>query len=328
MSVSSGPSNLFVIGDVHGCASELKTLLNKLPLTPQSTVVFLGDYIDRGPDSNEVVETILKLRRFCRVVTLTGNHEAMLADFLADPESQGAGMFIYNGGGATLASYADEHGNYEIPEHHLRFFAELSLSHENDDFFFVHAGVPDVPLEELDAAKHRREMLWIRRTFHRSTFPWKKMIVHGHSPVPHVHFAPRRINVDTGCVYDQVLTAVELPSRKIYSVQRNRETRRVHLRDFTSNRIAIRFKGAVPVYVHREGETLEFETIDYSEFGLLMRHINEDDGKLLAVGQKISGELGEDMTTLVAFSGVVLRMQESEHGPCYAVKIDVLGGVE
>jgi serine/threonine protein phosphatase 1 len=320
--------SLFVIGDIHGCASELKTLLNKLPLTPQSTVVFLGDYIDRGPDSNEVIETILKLRRFCRVVTLTGNHEAMLGDFLNDPESQGAGMFIYNGGGATLASYADQQGNYEIPEHHLRFFAELPVSHQTDDFFFVHAGVPDVPLEDLDERKHRKEMLWVRRTFHRSTFPWKKTIVHGHSPVSEVHFAQRRINVDTGCVYDQVLTAVELPIRKIYSVQRNRDARRVHLRDFGSNRIAIRFKGAVPVYVHRDGETLEFETIDYSEFGMLMRHIKEDDGKLLEVGQKISGEIGEEKTTLVAFTGTVLRQQDSEHGPCYGVSIELLGGIE
>jgi serine/threonine protein phosphatase 1 len=318
-------ANLFVIGDVHGCASELKTLLNKLPLHPNSTVVFLGDYIDRGPSSREVIETILKLRQFCKVVTLTGNHEAMLHDFLQDPSSQGAGMFIYNGGGATLASYADEHGNYEIPDHHIQFFSQLVLSHHTPEFFFVHAGVPDVKLAELDEQKHRKEMLWVRRTFHRSGFKWEKMIVHGHSPVPEVHFGERRINVDTGCVYEQVLTALELPSKKIYSVQRSREVRRVHLRDFGSNRIAIRFKGAIPVYVHRDADTLEFETIDYSEFGMLMRHLSADDGTLLKAGQKIEGEIGSDTTRLVAFRGTVLRQQDSEeHGPCYAVKLDVV----
>jgi serine/threonine protein phosphatase 1 len=321
----NGAGSLFVIGDVHGCASELKTLLNKLPLHPASTVVFLGDYIDRGPQSREVVETILKLRQFCNVVTLTGNHEAMLHDFLEDPTSQGAGMFIYNGGGATLASYADAHGNYEIPDHHIHFFSQLKLSHENDQFFFVHAGVPDVALDQLDEKKHRKEMLWVRRSFHRSAFKWGKMIVHGHSPVPEVHFGERRINVDTGCVYDQVLTALELPSKKVYGVIRNKEARRVHLRDFGSNRVAVRFKGAVPVYIHQGTETLEFETIDYSEFGMLMRHLSADDGTILQAGQAIEGEIGADHTQLVAFKGTVLRSQHSdEHGPCYAVKIDVV----
>ena len=318
------PDSLFVIGDIHGCASELKTLLNKLPLHPYSTVVFLGDYIDRGPQSREVVESILKLSAFCNVVTLTGNHEAMLGDFLIDPSSQGAGMFIYNGGGATLASYADEHGNYEIPDHHLAFFDRLKLSFETPGFFFVHAGVPDVPLAELDQQKHRKEMLWVRRSFHRSQFNWGKVIVHGHSPVSEVHLGERRINVDTGCVYEQVLTALELPSRKIYSVMRSRDGRKVHLRDFNSNRIAIRFKGAIPIYVHRGHETLEFETIDYSEFGMLMRYIGVDD-PALTVGTNVTGQIGSDNTKLVAFQGHVLRAQDDDHGRSYAIKIDKLG---
>jgi serine/threonine protein phosphatase 1 len=324
-------SSLFVIGDVHGCASELKTLLNKLPLHPTSTVVFLGDYIDRGPHSREVIDTILKLRAFCAVVTLTGNHEAMLQDFLHDPLSQGAGMFVYNGGGATLASYADEHGNYEIPEQHLEFFSQLKLWYETPDFFFVHAGVPDIALDQLDEKEHKKEMMWVRRSFHRSTFPWNKIIVHGHSPVPEVHFGARRINVDTGCVYEQVLTALELPSRKIYSVMRSRDDRKVHLRDFGSNRIAVRFRGAIPVYVHRGGETFEFETIDYSEFGMLMRFIAHDesgadpDRRVLATGDKIEGHIGSDTSKLLGFSGHVVRVQiDDEHGPCYAVKIEAL----
>lgn len=316
--------SVFVIGDVHGCASELKTLLNKLPLQATSTVVFLGDYIDRGPRSREVIDTILQLRRFCTVVTLTGNHEAMLEDFLRDPTSQGAGMFIYNGGGATLASYADEHGNYEIPQHHLDFFSSLKLSWQNDQYFFVHAGVPDVALEQLDEQKHRKEMLWVRRTFHRSTFPWKKMIVHGHSPVPTVQVTERRINVDTGCVYEQVLSAIELPSKKVYSVVRSREGRSVHLRDFGSNRIAVRFKGAIPIYVHRGSETFEFETVDYSEFGMLMRDI-ANHPPLFEVGAKIDGHIGSDDATLVEFEGEIVRVQDEPDGRCYAIKISSTG---
>jgi serine/threonine protein phosphatase 1 len=320
-----GVGSLFVVGDVHGCAAELKTLLNKLPLVPESTVVFLGDYIDRGPQSRQVVDTILKLRTFCNVVTLSGNHEAMLQDFLEDPTSQGAGMFIYNGGGATLASYADAHGNYCIPEEHLEFFSSLKLSYQTPDFFFVHAGVPNTPLEGLDEREHRREMLWVRRTFHNSPFRWSKVIVHGHCPVAVPYLGERRINVDTGCVYHHVLTALELPSRKIYSVNRAKDEKQVHLRDFSSNRIAIRYKGAIPVYVDRDDQRLEFETIDYSEFGLLMRDIANHPRELFRVGEVVSGHIGSQDATLVEFTGTVLRVQEDDLGRSYAIKLASVG---
>ncbi len=313
------------MGDVHGCAAELKTLLNKLPLVPESTVVFLGDYIDRGPSSRQVVDTILKLRTFCNVVTLSGNHEAMLHDFLVDPKSQGAGMFIYNGGGATLASYGDEHGNYHIPQEHIDFFTSLPLSYQTPDYFFVHAGVPNTALEGLDEEEHRKEMLWVRRSFHNSEFRWSKMIVHGHCPVPAVHFGERRINVDTGCVYQHVLTALELPSKKIYSVTRAKDERHVHLRDFSSNRIAIRYKGAIPVYIDHYDQRLEFETIDYSEFGLLMRDIANHPRELFAIGEPVTGHIGSHDATLVEFSGTVRRIQKDDAGRSYALQLHSVG---
>ncbi len=322
---SSPPGSLYVIGDIHGCADELKTLLNKLPLSPSSTVVFLGDYIDRGPQARQVVDTILTLRDFCHVVTLSGNHESMLSEFLRDSTSHEAGMFIYNGGGATLASYADQHGRYAIPESHLQFYATLSLFYQTPDFFFVHAGVPNLPLDELDAITHRKEMLWVRRTFLDSDFPWNKTIVHGHSPVREVHFAERRINIDTGCVFRRTLTALELPSRQIYSVPRNEQPRQVHLRDYSSNRIAIRYRGAIPIYVFRGLHTLEFETIDYNEFGMLMRVINKVVGAPISVGDEIEGHIGSQGPSLVAFRGTVLRIQDSDVGPSYAIKFVSLG---
>ena len=117
-----GHEKLFAIGDVHGCAAELRSLLDKLPLTPGCSIVFIGDYIDRGTHSREVVETIFDLAGAYPVVTLMGNHESMLLDFVADPHSEDAGMFIYHGGSATLASYADDDGKFRIPEAHLAFF--------------------------------------------------------------------------------------------------------------------------------------------------------------------------------------------------------------
>ena len=109
------PKKIFAIGDVHGCASELRMLLNKLPLTEESVVVFLGDYVDRGPNSKQVIETVLELKEQCQVVALKGNHEALFLSFLQDPSSEAAGMFIYNGGSATLHSYATPEGEYRIP---------------------------------------------------------------------------------------------------------------------------------------------------------------------------------------------------------------------
>ena len=150
-------------------------------------------------------------------------------------------------------------------------------------------------------------MLWIRKTFHRSEFDWGKVIVHGHSPVSEVHLGERRINVDTGCVYEQMLTAIELPSRRIYSVTRSRDVKQVHLRDFASNRIAIRYRGVVPVYVHSGRHIIEFETIDYSEFGMLMRAIVEDTSGLVA-GQALVGQIGSQDATLVDFRGTVVRV--------------------
>jgi serine/threonine protein phosphatase 1 len=313
-----------VIGDIHGCAAELKTLLNKLPLTPESTVVFLGDYIDRGPDSRQVVETILTLRGYCTVVTLLGNHEEMFLNFLKDRRSAAAGLFIYNGGGSTLASYADERGRYDIPELHIQFFRSLLLSYRAPGFFFVHAGVPDVDLESFDENRHRRDLLWIRKPFLQSRYRWSRLIVHGHSPVKQVEQHERRINMDTGCVYNRVLSAIELPSRQIYNVSRQKEMRRVHLRDFAGNRIAHRYQGAVPIYIHRERETLEFETVDYSEFGMLIRDITRRPIDLLQVGEDVNGQVGSQSDSLVPFTAKVLRIQESPEGRCYALMIATL----
>src|SRR5688500_9784566 len=109
---------LFAIGDIHGCVDELRQLLNQLPRSSESTLVFLGDYIDRGPASREVIDTLLGLAQQDHVVPLMGTHEAMFHDFLRDPHSPGGASFIYNGRSATLASYANG-DQYVIPESHI-----------------------------------------------------------------------------------------------------------------------------------------------------------------------------------------------------------------
>src|SRR5262249_32731536 len=174
---------IFAVGDVHGCAEELDELLAMLPLRDDSTVVMLGDYIDRGPYSRRVIEILIEWKTKQNIVTLSGNHEEMLREFLDGSNPQRVARFILNGGSSTLADFADDHGEWVIPKSHVTFLDELKLWYETDDHFFVHAGVPDIPLKELDPVRDRDELLWIRRSFISSSRRWEKRIVHGHTPV-------------------------------------------------------------------------------------------------------------------------------------------------
>lgn len=312
---------LFAIGDIHGCAFELRALLNKLSLAPDSTVVFLGDYIDRGAHSREVIDTVLELGEYCNVVTIMGNHESMFIDFLEDPTSTRAGLFIVNGGSSTLAGYADDRGNYTIPGEHVDFLRKLKLYHQTDENFFVHAGVPDIPLSQIRLEEHREHLLWMRGAFLRSTYPWEKVIVHGHTPVAAVQIAPNRINLDTGCVFHRRLTAMSFPDMRVYSVRRQRVARPVYLRDQYSRRRALRFKGAVPIEVRRGPEVYRLETVDYSEVGLYMRESSVEAEPAFEADEIIEGILGADTNGATSFRGQIVRVDETGSGRYYAVKL-------
>jgi serine/threonine protein phosphatase 1 len=319
---------IYAIGDVHGCAYELRNLLNELPLTPDSTVVFLGDYIDRGAHSRDVVDTILELQKQCNVVCLMGNHESMFLNFLDNPGSERAGLFIVNGGSATLASYADDNGNFVFPEEHLKFFRELLMHYEDEHHYFVHAGVPDIPLSELDDTIHGKKMLWIRGAFLKSEYDWGKVIVHGHTPVSEVDIRHNQINVDTGCVFMRSLSAIALPGQQVFSVPRQRIVKPVYLNDAASRRVAIRFEGVLPVLVEHDGQTFHFETLDYSEVGLYMRELDSTDVAKLSDGQPIKGRIGKDLAGGVEFEGSVVRTHFKAGGIYYAVKVDEMSSMQ
>jgi len=311
------PKSIFAIGDVHGCAEELRALIQKLPLRRDSLVVFLGDYIDRGPDSRGVVDTILDLQQYCRVICLLGNHELMLREFLDGSDSRRVARFIYNGGSATLASYADHDGVFVMPEDHREFFDTLPYHHIEGDHCFVHAGIPTT-IEEIDVDIHGEEMVWMR---HRPGMPepnYSKIVVHGHSAIPEADITPRRINLDTACVYGRKLTAMELKTREMFVVERSTGPQPIYLRDVKdSRRHALRFTGKVPVAVHHAGAMLLFETINYSEIGILMTPVNPPDVKIKA-GSSISGTIGVGETA-TPFKGVVLRVDDGKRVACKIV---------
>ncbi len=313
---------IFVIGDIHGCAEELQLLLEKLPLTPTSRIVFVGDYIDRGENSKEVIATILNLRNYYKVTTLMGNHEAMFLDFLDDPGSMEGGAFIYNGGSATLASYANQSGKYVIPDEHLEFFKTLPYFWQTESFFFVHAGVPDVPLARIVPSRHKEDLLWIRDPFFKSGFKWEKVIVHGHTPVPKVEVTSKRVNVDTGCVYENMLTAFELFSREAFTVKKIKKSRHTFLRDHGSQRQAVRFEGKVPVNIVADGHNLSFETINYSEFGMLVRCLTAPTTQIFKDEDPISGEIKLISDTPLKWDGRIVRVIKADTGEFhYAIQL-------
>jgi serine/threonine protein phosphatase 1 len=139
------PARTIAIGDIHGCAAALAAVAAAIKPASRDTLVFLGDYVDRGLDSRGVIEQVLGLANQCRVVPLLGNHEIMLLDALENG-AEGAGWLQY-GGAETLASY--DWAIENIPPRHLDFLKNLRRYHETHTHFFVHANyIADIPLAE------------------------------------------------------------------------------------------------------------------------------------------------------------------------------------
>uniref|UniRef100_A0A7C5ETB2 Serine/threonine protein phosphatase n=1 Tax=Desulfobacca acetoxidans TaxID=60893 RepID=A0A7C5ETB2_9BACT len=212
--------DLYVIGDLHGCLSPLKRLLEHLELDPdRDTLIFMGDYIDRGPESKGVVDYLLGLKaRFPanRLVFLKGNHEAMFLDFLAGKDRE---LFLFNGGASTLKDYWgkdwDKESTLVLPPDHARFFQELRPYHVTENYIFVHGGLrPGIPLEE----QVEEDLLWIRGEFIASSENFGQQVVFGHTPFRQPLVLPNKIGIDTGLVYGNFLTCLRLPQMDFYFV--------------------------------------------------------------------------------------------------------------
>jgi serine/threonine protein phosphatase 1 len=218
----------YVIGDIHGCLNELVRLLDFLPLEPCDNLVFLGDYIDRGPDSKAVVSHLIHRRDAggAEMIFLKGNHEDMFLSYMGFPGKHGD-MFLYNGGAATLASYgaAPNHASPDIlllmPPAHLRFFSELRTYHTTGDFLSVHAGInPGKPLEQQE----EEEMLWIRDDFILNRHDLPYTVLFGHTPQEEVLFhLPYKIGLDTGLVYGNRLSCLELEEKVLFQIGRGKK---------------------------------------------------------------------------------------------------------
>jgi serine/threonine protein phosphatase 1 len=218
---------LYAIGDIHGRADLLEVLHQRIledaaaaPAGLRHRLIYLGDYVDRGLQSRDVIEMLLQgPPPGFEAIYLKGNHEECLLRFLQDWES-GAHWFQI-GGDATIMSYGvrprpglppaqrfEESARLlaaQMPASHLRFLQGLALTHEAGDYLFVHAGLrPGVALADQDP----QDLLWIREPFLNTMTPSGKMVVHGHSPSREPAVFDHRIGIDTGAFFTNILTCL------------------------------------------------------------------------------------------------------------------------
>jgi serine/threonine protein phosphatase 1 len=210
--------DIYAVGDIHGCLDQLERLLDDVqPDLEKDVLLFIGDYIDRGPDSRGVVDYVLRLQQKYpreQIICLKGNHEAMLLDFLQGRTRE---IFLLNGGLSTIREYWGD--NWEspkellLPPEHEQFYQELRLYYETPDFIFVHGGLkPGVPLAE----QQEEDLLWIRGEFIASTEDFGRRVIFGHTPFKRPLLLPNKIGIDTGAVYGNFLTCLKLPQKEFF----------------------------------------------------------------------------------------------------------------
>jgi serine/threonine protein phosphatase 1 len=225
---------IYAVSDIHGCAEQLGKVFDAIDhhlarVRPHRPIhVFLGDYIDRGPESRQVIDMLIDRGRRFETAFLKGNHEVMLLDLLRDRGD--FPTFKQYGGLQTLLSYGlvpsvnpdpDEQQALikalaqKIPDAHRRFFDKLETAFYCGDFLFVHAGVkPGIPLWKQKA----EDLLWIRDEFLSSDKDFGKFIVHGHTPVAKPDMRPNRINIDTGVYATGVLTLLTIHGERMFTI--------------------------------------------------------------------------------------------------------------
>jgi serine/threonine protein phosphatase 1 len=227
-------TRVYAVGDIHGRMDlllRLKQLVHEdayARQAPRNVVIYVGDYIDRGESSAQVIDCLLDepLPGF-ESVHLLGNHEASLVQFLSDIQV-GPAWLAY-GGNATLMSYgiAPPRSDRDLvrvqgelrtalPARHLDFMRALKLTHVEGDYFFTHAGVrPGVTL----AAQEPQDLLWIRDVFLSSTADFGKIVVHGHSITDAPDVRRNRIGIDTGAFASGKLTCLVLQGQDLAFLQ-------------------------------------------------------------------------------------------------------------
>lgn len=233
---STGEGNrIYAIGDIHGCLDELNKLLSLLSADEagrdarDTTLIFLGDLVDRGPSSAGVIDRLIALSQERRCRFLTGNHEEIMLTALSG-DVAATRLFVRVGGRQTTLSYGLSDQEYDrldytelserlaqiVPAAHRAFLESFEQMIVVGDYAFVHAGIrPGVDLD----AQRASDLRWIREPFLTHKNPHPKVIVHGHTVVPEVEWLPNRIGIDTGAYSSGRLSALGLEGRERWLIQ-------------------------------------------------------------------------------------------------------------
>ena len=209
-------TKVYAFGDIHGCLEQFQRLIELCEMdaaSQKSTFIFLGDYIDRGPDSRGVIDFLVDLQKWSpdKVICLRGNHEELFLNALNGEDAEAS--WLSNGGDATLRSYHATRAR-DIPASHIDWIRSLPLFHDDGQRFFVHAGVhPDRPLDQ----QRSRDLMWLREPFLSSSKDFGRLVVHGHTPLDNgiPDLRPNRLNLDTGAVYGRALTAAVFTNHQL-----------------------------------------------------------------------------------------------------------------
>jgi serine/threonine protein phosphatase 1 len=211
---------IFAIGDIHGCYDKLRRLMERLPYDPRhDTLVFLGDYIDRGAQSREVLDYLCQLRQAGKkVIMLIGNHEYLMLEYHRTGEPGLLPFLRHLGIDATFKSYGVNNPTalqemLFLPEEHRELLHSLLPYWETENSIFVHAGLDrNRPLDQHDLSS----LCETRAAFLSEEHDYGKLVIFGHTPFDMPFVTPTRIGIDTGAVYGNLLTALELPARVFY----------------------------------------------------------------------------------------------------------------
>ncbi len=226
---------IYAVGDIHGQMGMLQNALSRIEADggPDARVVFLGDYVDRGPNSREVLDLLIEGRKAGRNwVMVKGNHDRMMVRFVQDCEIADKQLPITLnwlnsrlGGQETLASYGVEVTDSDrifqvheracaaVPPEHLDFINALPAYHQEGELLFVHAGIrPGIPL----AQQSEDDLVWIRQEFLIESSPYPWLIVHGHTPVDTAEHCGNRVNLDAGAGYGRPLATAVFEGRQCW----------------------------------------------------------------------------------------------------------------
>lgn len=218
------PGRIIAIGDIHGCSAAFDLLIEAIQPTNDDTLITLGDYVDRGPDSKGVIDRLIRLGDTCKVVPLLGNHEEMMLEVVRDGKPHQ--RWLQFGGVETLDSYGFIGDLSVVSDEHLAFYGKMLDFYETEEHLFLHANYkPDVPVQELDVHTLRWQKL-TEFTPGPHMSGKRVFLGHTHDRAGEIFDIGHLVCIDTYCYGGGWLTAIDAESQEVWQTNLEGQLRR------------------------------------------------------------------------------------------------------